>query len=424
MGPTGRVCHHPGVPEPVAPRPVTGRAVLTVALVMATALVAQAFGRFSWGVVLPDARDDILGGSNTLAGLLGTLNVTAYLAGTFAVSWAASRLSLVGLVRVGLVASTTGLALASVTRNPAVLGAALVLMGLGGAAIWIPAPALSARELPPWRRGLAVGLVGAGIGIGLVFAGQLAALLRRRTDADDVWQLVYRVEFGVALAVLVASFVWLRSAGDRPAAAGGVGGFGALRTVAGWIPAVVAYAAFGFSYLLVIGFLVARLEDDAGFSSAEASAMFSLVGAATIVGGVGLGAVSDRIGRRVTLTAAFTVFGACALLLLTGRQPWVAVASVGAGLMFSGMPALIIAHLVEHTDVDTYGPAFSAATLAFGVAQMISPQVGGAMADALGSFTWVFVLSALVAGAGAVASSRLPPPLVGHRVVVGSDAEA
>ena len=39
-------------------------------------------GRFTWGVVLPGARDDVLGGSNTLAGFFGTLNVTAYMLGT------------------------------------------------------------------------------------------------------------------------------------------------------------------------------------------------------------------------------------------------------------------------------------------------------------------------------------------------------
>ena len=52
------------------PPAVRGRlesAWLTVGLVMAAACVAQAFGRFTWGVVLPGARDDVLGGSNTLA---------------------------------------------------------------------------------------------------------------------------------------------------------------------------------------------------------------------------------------------------------------------------------------------------------------------------------------------------------------------
>ena len=136
--------------------------------------------------------------------------------------------------------------------------------------------------------------------------------------------------------------------------------------------------------------------------------MFSVVGAATVFGGATLGPLSDRIGRRATLTGAFVGFGSCTLLVLAGRQPWVAIASVGIGLMFSGMPALIIAHVVEHTDVDTYGPAFSAATLAFGVTQMISPQIGGLVADLLGSFTWVFVLSAAVSFFGAASASRLP----------------
>ncbi len=136
--------------------------------------------------------------------------------------------------------------------------------------------------------------------------------------------------------------------------------------------------------------------------------MFSIVGAATVFGGMTLGPLSDRIGRRLTLTGAFTIFAACTMLVLTGRQPWVAIASAGIGLMFSGMPALIIAHIVDHTDRDTYGPAFSAATLAFGVTQMISPQIGGAIADALGSFTWVFVLSAIVSLTGAAFAGRLP----------------
>ena len=56
----------------------------------------------------------------------------------------------------------------------------------------------------------------------------------------------------------------------------------------------------------------------------------------------------------------------------------------------------------------TYGPAYSAATLAFGAAQMAAPQVGGLIADWRDSFTLVFVLSAAVAVFGAFVSARLP----------------
>lgn len=384
------------------------RAWLVIGLVMAAACVAQAFGRFTWGVVLPGARDDVLGGSNTLAGFFGTLNVTAYMIGTLAVSWASSKCSLVQLMRIGLSISTSALALAAFAPNGPVLGLALFAMGLGGAVIWIPSPAIAARALPPHRAGMAVGLVGSGIGLGLVFAGQLSAVLDRRSDADDLWQTVYRVELVIAVVVVIGAFTLLRSRGDRPALSGGFGGVTALKTVRGWIPLTVCYAAFGFSYILVLAFLVARLEDDSGFTSGAATAMFSLVGAGSVFGGILLGPLSDRIGRRAALTAAFTTFAGCGLLVLSGRQPWVAIAAIGVGLMFSGMPALIVAHVVDHTDTDNYGPAFSAATLAFGVMQMISPQIGGAIADALGSFTLVFVLSAVVSIAGAASASRLP----------------
>ena len=109
----------------------------------------------------------------------------------------------------------------------------------------------------------------------------MARYLDQRSDGDQVWQTLYRIEFGIAVVVLIGVFVFLRSHGDRPSATGGFGGFTALKTVPGWIPATVAYAAFGFAYILVIGFLVARLEDDSGFTADQAATMFSVLGAAT-----------------------------------------------------------------------------------------------------------------------------------------------
>lgn len=395
----------------------TSSTVLVLALVMAGACVAQSFGRFTYGVVLPAVRDDLLG-SNGEAGLLGTVNVAAYLVGTIAVAAAATRLGLVGLVRTGLCLSTAGLLLASMAPNGPVLALALALMGLGGAAIWIPSPRLAAAALPPERRGLAAGFVGMGIGIGIVFAGRLSDALRHG-QGDDSWRDVYLVEGLIAVVVLVATFALLRhrevpaavppdGAAPPPAASGGFGGFGMLRRIDGWKAMTSAYAVYGFMYLLVFAFLVARLEDDAGFSADRASAMFAVTGAAAILGGIMLGPLSDRIGRRATIVGSFLTFGLCAGLILTGDQPWVALGAGGVGLAFSGLPTVIAAYVVDATDAATYGPAYSAATLAFGAAQMAAPQVGGLIADWRGSFTPVFLLSIALAVVGAGLASRLP----------------
>ncbi|MEO0494195.1 MAG: MFS transporter [Actinomycetota bacterium] len=386
------------------------RRILTLAIVLASAMVAQAFGRFTWGVVLPDARDDLLDGSNTAAGLFGSLNVGAYLLGTIVVAWLASRSSLVGLVKIGLVLSTSGLALASFTTEPAVLAVALAIMGLGGAIIWVPVPGIAARQFPPERRGFATGIAGVGIGVGIVFAGRMAAFLR---DGDqDVWQTLYRIELAIALVVIASAFVFLRSQGERPSVAGGFGGFGALRQIEGWKALTGAYSAYGFSYILVISFTVARLEDDAGWSSERATLAFTMIGFAVIVGGLIVGSISDRIGRRLAMTIAFISWAIASMGILTGSLPVVLVSTVLVGIMFSGIPATIIAHVVAHADERSFGPVFSATTLAFGVAQAVSPQIGGAIADWRGSFTTVFMLAAAVALLGALAAWSLPDETV------------
>mgnify|MGYP003348487616 CR=1 FL=1 len=88
----------------------------------------------------------------------------------------------------------------------------------------------------------------------------------------------------------------------------------------------------------------------------------------------------------------------------------VGVGGAGGNAIANMMEAKIegVDFIVANTDANSYGPAFSAATLAFGVAQTVSPQIGGLIADSAGSFTWVFVLSAVISMVGAAAASRLP----------------
>ena len=382
-----------------------GRAWVAVALVALAAVVAQSFGRFTYSVLLPAVRDD-LGLSNSLAGFLGTVNVGAYLVGTLLVVRATARLRLVTLMRVGMLLAVVGLAVASAAPGGVVLAAALVLLGLGGACIWIPSPALAAAAVPEARRGVAVGVIGAGIGLGIVSAGQLATVLRDRLG-DSAWQDVYRVETVIGL-VAAAAIIGLLRPTDDPVPSRTGSGLAVLRTMEGWRALLTAYAAFGLSYLLALTFLTARLEDDAGFSETAASSAFALAGVAGIFGGVALGWLTDRAGPRRVLVLGFSGIAVSALAVLTGVGPVVYAGAFLLGMMFSGIPSVIAVYIVERSTGAEYGPRYAVATLAFGVAQVSAPQLGGLLADLTGSFTLVFLLSAVTAAAGANASWRLP----------------
>jgi predicted MFS family arabinose efflux permease len=390
----------------VIERSFRARGPLAFGVLAVGAAVAQAFGRFTYGVLLPAIRDD-LGISNTVAGSLATVNVAAYLVGTLAVASATSRYRLLAVLRVGFVLAASGLVLSAISDSAWTLAVGLFLSGLGGACIWIPSPVIAADSLSG-RRSLAVGLMGSGIGVGVVFTAQLSGGVRSSLG-DEAWRTVYGVQAAVALVVLVAVVGLIGHDQARPPRGRSIGGFSVLRRMQGWIPLTAAYTVFGLMYLLVIAFLTTRLEDDSGWSGARASLAFTMLGLAVVVGGPTLIAIAEHVGTRRALMLAFGVWSGLALMVLPGWLAPALAASVGLGLLFAGIPSTITLYVVEHTSVDAYGPSFAAATLAFGVAQMVAPQLGGLIADVSGSFTLVFVLSATLAVVGLLASSRLPP---------------
>ena len=379
---------------------------LIVLLIAAGAAVAQSFGRFAYGLLLPAIRDD-LAISNTLAGLIGAANVGAYLLGTLFVAWATSHYRLLSVLRLGLMLSTTGLLLAAVAPSPLLLAAALFLSGIGGACVWIPSPMIASDALPASQRGLAIGLMGSGIGIGVIFVSILGGSLRS-SQGDHAWSSVYLTMAAIGLAILLGVLFMVRHQQARPTGGGGFGGFGALKRMQGWLPLIFSYATFGFIYLLVLGFLTSRLEDDSAWSSLDAATAFTLMGFAMIFGGPAFVTLATRISTRLALAIAFALWPIFVFIVLMGAYIPTLMACIGLGFLFSGLPSLITLYVVENATPKDYGPSFAAATLAFGLAQTISPAVGGSLADISGSFTWVFLVSGTMGILGFIAALQLP----------------
>ena len=375
-----------------------------VALIALASGVAQAFGRFSYALLLPAIDRDLLD-SYALAGLIGTANVATYLLGTLAVSALARRADPAQLMRWGLLATTVGLFVLWQAESALVLAAGLSLTGAGGAFIWVPAPGLAGSVVRPGRRGAAIGLSGSGIGGGIVFASALASVLHR-TGGDASWRTVWLVEAVLALVVLGLCVVFLRPPAHPtdtdPVRAG------ALRTVPGWVGLAGGYAAYGLAYSIYTSYVVTALEDDGGFSAGHAAGVYTLLGVALITGGVLLGQLSDRIGRGVTLVGGYVGMALSIVLVLAGAEPWAALSALLFGTAMSGLPAVIAAQLSDSLSPREFAGAFGRCTLFFGVAQLCGPPLGGWLAEETGSFTASFLVAAAVAVLGAALSLLVP----------------
>ena len=380
------------------------RARSVIAMTMLFSGVAQGFGRFSYSLVIPSLIRTTLH-SVVLAGTLGTANVSAYLLGSLVVTTFSRRIEATRLIRIGLVISTSGLLLFAASNTFALFVIAMFAAGFGGALIWIPSPGIAARCVPAERKGWAMGLTGAGIGIAITFAAQLARFATRLPGLWS-WKAMWLVEGGIALVAVVIAFVHLprvtQRYGQKSDGLIPQGGFrdpnltdvvahngrGSLASkVPGRTLLTSIYMIYGFVQSIFLTFVVAALEHDHHYSPAWASVIFAIIGFVSIFGGIVTGRVSDPRRNRGTIMGYG--FGAMALACFAVADGSLAVVIGGAvlyGIGMSGVPNLVGAYLGDNLPPEGFAGAFALVTLFFGLAQAIGPQLGGLVEVAKGSF--------------------------------------
>ena len=389
---------------PRSPAPSPRGRWATVVSVVLCCFVGQSFARFSFGLLLPAMKND-LRISYGIAGWLGTINLAGYLVGTVVTSVASLRVPAHRLVQIGVVTSGVGLGVLATTRSTPVLLLGMALGGLGGAAAWVPAPAVVASVFPPERRGFAMGICSGGIGMGIVVAVVLTNVARGISGNDELWRPIWVIEAAVSVVAVLVAFAVLRPVPIQP---GSLPRLSVLRRVPRWWAPTAAYTCFGLGYVLFATYVVAALEQDHGFGVGHASRVFALLGAGNAVGALSVGRLSDRIGRRTTMAASFAGAGTACAVVMIGVEPLVSIVTFVFGMSMAGAVVSIAAYLGDHVRPQEFGAAFGVVTAAFGVAQTIGPRLGGAMADHAGNFRGVFVLAALVWGLGAALALGLP----------------
>ncbi|MBN9743260.1 MFS transporter [Amycolatopsis sp. A1MSW2902] len=269
-------------------------------------------------------------------------------------------------------------------------------LGLGGTSFAIGVPFVNAW-FPPERRGLAIGIFGAGMGGTAISALTTVPLVKAGSVATP-----FLITAAVLVGYAILAAVLLRDAPDRtvPTEPLAQRMRQTLRLAVTWQASALYAIAFG-GYVAFSVYLPAYLKTGYGLAQTEAAnRMAGFVLFAVVMRPIG-GWLSDRFGPVRVLAGVFGVVAACAAvqaftpgLMPLGTLAFLAMAAaLGAG---SGAVFAMVAMLVPANKVGSVTGVVGAAG---GLGGFIPPLVMGALYGGLGSYALGLAALALVAAA-------------------------
>jgi len=275
---------------------------------------------------------------------------------------------------------------------------------------WTPAVVLVQRQ---WRTrlGLALGIAGSGVGLGIFLVVPLCQAL-----IDTVgWRWAFRALAALCvLWILPATYVAIHDAPAlprEPAARRGAGEPGAgehalARALGSGSFRLIGLAVFlGSICSQTLHVHQAAFLVDHGIPAMTAASVISVVGASSILGKTGGGWISDYLSRELVyalgMVGMIIGVGALWLVAVTPRT-WLALGyAVLFGVGYSVTAFVVPAMVSDRFRGRHFGSIFGATQVAGALGSALGAWLAGRIFDATGSYAIAF---ALAAGAAAVAA--------------------
>lgn len=370
--------------------------VITVLCGTLTSLVVIGLARLAYGVILPSMRID-LGFSYQQAGLLSTITALSYVCFVLAGGLAASRWGAKSSILFGMITVMAGFTGLVVVSNFWLIAILMGLLGIGAAFSFAPMVALLAAWFPD-HRGLVIGCMSSGVGIGILVTGLLVPFLFT-TFGELGWRVSWGVFAGIALAAAITISLFVKNPPQKAA------------TVDGQLPSdekwriyrnprvlIVAttYGTIGLGYIVQTVFMVSFMVEN-GYSESIAGRLVAMSGLLSIAAGPLWGWVSDSWGRgnALAISIALVIVG-MTLPLLGQTLPHFFLHYLVMGVSINGVFAMIQTSATDQVAPRYIPIAFSFATLFFAVGQFLGPAIAGWLIGTTAGFTAAFSFTVLV----------------------------
>lgn len=395
-------------------------------LAAAMAIVGMAMGAlFSLGVFLAPMQA-ATGWSRTnisAVALLAwvTLGIGSFLWGVLSDRTGPRTVIVVGGLLLGL-----GLVLASqVTALWQFTVAYGVLVGLAVGAFYAPLTSMVSKTFAA-NRGLAIGLVSAGAGLGNFAVAPLVRWLISQYD----WRTAMLVLGDLAwLTTLpLALLVRVPTAGAESTGTGGAESPGRdlalvdiVRRPQFWLIALVHFACC-VAHSGPIFHMVANATDH-GVGTMTAAVVFGGAGLASIGGRVATGVIADRIGAKRTLVAMLTLQAPAILLyVFVGDTTSFYLLGLVFGVAYGGVMPLYALLTREYFGQRAMGGAYGAIYMLQAIGMGLGTYGGGWLYDHLGGYGWAFASAAAIGGGAILFALALRPPATRSSVAAPAPA--
>ncbi len=271
----------------------------------------------------------------------------------------------------------------------------------------------------PGHKGLATGLAVSGFGGGAILMSQIARpLLANGWQVMDIFRtvgIIYGVLFLVGALVLSVP-VWYQAKPEE--ARVDVGRM--LKDKRFWVLFYVFFAGT-FAGLLFNGNLK-PLGQSYGVSAGAAVIAISLFSIGNAAGRILWGVVHDILGGRKSVVISLSLLAVCMLLLLIGSSSDISfmIITFLLGLNFGANFVTYAADVSDIWGIARLDIIYPAVSIAYGIAGIIGPIVGGLIRDISGSYYTAIIIGALVCVSGIAVYALLMPRRAVSQVSDGS----
>jgi MFS family permease len=286
-------------------------------------------------------------------------------------------------------------------------------VGVGVAFTYVPVLAMVAGWFLK-RRAAALGVAVSGIGCGTLVCAPLAAA----TIQQFGWRVSYTLMGIAAAAALVVCALIVEAPPPIPVGSG-IRLTAAIRTR----PFIVLYIASLLSSLAVfVPFVyLAAFAQLHGASEVHAAALIGFIGAASVAGRRGLGALADRFEvlklykiSTLTMGLSFTAWA------FSGSYASLVIFTIVMGSAYGGWVVLLPAVVAELFGVEGLGATLGALYSGSAISAIMGTPLAGFVIDRTGSYLW----AAALAGAAAITGFLVVLPLNRKTVITSSSTFA